>query len=194
MASEGPLYPGTVATEAGPSGDNDWVNPGNVSADDDSLADITAPTFDAGDDSFRLIASNFGFTIPAGSTIDGIVVEIERSNAAGASSDNEVRLYDSTATLVGDNKAAGGDWPTALTLATYGGAADTWTAGLDDVDVNDPDFGVAFIVNADAANTDIAVDFIRVTVYYTEPAATLNPNAMRRRTTTRQAMSRGANW
>lgn len=175
MASEGPLFPGTVTTEVGPSGDDDWVSPGNISANDGAFASITAASFDAGDDSFRLKAQNFGFTIPAGATIDGIVVEIERGNAAGAASDNEVRLYDSTGTLVGDNKAAAGDWPAAGTIATYGGSTDTWNAALDEVDINDADFGVAFIANADAANTDITVDFIRVTVHYTAPA-TLPPS------------------
>lgn len=169
MASQGPLFPGTVATQAGPSGDDDWVNPGNISADDGNQATITAASFDAGDDSFELIASNFGFTVPTGSTIDGIIVEVERSNAAGAASDLLVQLRDSTGAKVGSNKAVAGDWPTALTLATYGSSSDTWTAGLDQADIVSTNFGVFFSANADGANTDIGVDFISITVHFTAP-------------------------
>lgn len=57
MPSAGPLYPGTVATEVGPSGDNDWVNPTNVGADDGTEAQITAATYDAVDHSYRLKAT-----------------------------------------------------------------------------------------------------------------------------------------
>ena len=195
MASQGPLYPGTVTSEVGPSGDNDWVNAGGISADDGSEADITAATYDANDHSFRLKAQNFGFSIPAGSTIDGILVEIEQRRFAGAAEDQEVRLYDSTGTLVGDDKQTATAWPGTATIASYGGAADTWNAGLDDVDINDPDFGVAHIVLATAANTDIGVDFIRVTVTYTEPPATLLPHFSRtRQAHRRQAVARSAVW
>ena len=170
MATAGPNYPATVATEIGPSGDNDWLTPSNVTADDGTEAQITAATYDAADHSYRLTATNFGFWVPTGSTIDGITVEIDRRCFAGAAQDQEVRLYDSTSTLVGDDKQTATAWPASLAIATYGGVADTWTAGFDTTDINSSNFGVALIVLADAANTDIAVDFIRVTVTYTLPA------------------------
>lgn len=174
MATAGPRYPGTVATEIGPSGDNDWLTASNVGANDGSEAQITAATYDAADHSYRLKATNFGFDadIPAGSTINGITVEIERRAFAGAAEDQEVRLYDSTSTLVGDDKQTATAWPATAGVATYGGAADTWTAGLDADDIRSAGFGVALIVLATAANTDIGVDFIRVTIDYTAPAFT----------------------
>jgi hypothetical protein len=169
MASAGPRYPGTVTTETGPSGDNDWTNASNVGIDDTAEATIVAPTYDANDHSYRLIASNFGFDaeVPAGATIDGITVEIERRAFAGAAEDQEVQLYDSTATLVGDDKQAATAWPGTSAIATYGGVADTWTAGLDAADIRSASFGVALIVLATAANTDIGVSRLRVTVAYT---------------------------
>ena len=172
MATAGPRYPGTVATEIGPSGDNDWLTPANVGADDGTEAQITAATYDAADHSYRLKATNFGFDadVPAGSTINGITVEIDRRCFAGAAQDQEVRLYDSTSTLVGDDKQTATAWPTTSAIATYGSAADTWTSGLDADDIRSAGFGVALIVLADAANTDIGVDFIRVTIDYTAPS------------------------
>ena len=176
MASQGPLYPGTAASlaNAGTAEDETpWVNPSNVGADDTSEAVITHATFDAGDIGELLVASNFGFAVSG--TVDGITVEIMRRNSAGAASDNRVQLATGTtfATLVGDNKADTAlDWPTAEALKTYGGAADDWNAGLTAAQVNDPGFAVFLSVQADAANTDIQVDYIRVTVEYTPAAST----------------------
>lgn len=175
MASQGPRYPATAASliEASTLEDKDaWVSPANVGADDGTTSSITAASYDSPDISQILVASNFGFSIPTGSTIDGIVVEIDRNNAAGAASDNRVQLATGTtfATLVGTNKADTAlDWPAALTVATYGGAADTWSSGLTVAQINATGFAVFLSAQADAANTDIAVDFIRVTVHYTAP-------------------------
>jgi hypothetical protein len=176
MASQGPLYPGTSTSlaNAGTSEDsNAWLNPTNVGADDTSEAAITAATYDSPDIGELLVASNFGLSVSG--TVDGIVVEIMRRNSAGAASDNRVQLATGTtfADLVGTNKANTAlDWPTAEALATYGGAADTWTAGLTAAQVNAAGFAVFLSVQADAANTDIQVDYIRVTVTYTPPTNT----------------------
>lgn len=172
MATQGPNFPGTITTASVlPEDDNDWTNAVNVGANDGSEATITAATYDANDISFQLRARNLGFTIPTGSTITGITVEIEkRDQAIGAAVDNRVQLTDASGTLVGDNKAdTVTDWPTAATIITYGGSSDTWNASPTVAMVNDPDFGVTLSVKATAANTDIFVDFIRVTITYTPP-------------------------
>ena len=80
MASQGPLFPGTTGTlaNAGTSENAEaWVSPGNIVSDNATEASITAATYDSPDLSQLLVASNFGFTIPASSTIDGITVEVE---------------------------------------------------------------------------------------------------------------------
>lgn len=175
MASQGPLYPGTTANLSNaPESAEAWVNPGNVSADDGTEATITAATYDTPDISQLLVCSNFGFTIPGTANIDGIIVEIDRRNSAGAASDNRVQLALGTAfaNLVGTNKADTAlDWPASLTIATYGGAADTWGTSFTASQINASTFAVMLSVQADAANTDIQVDFVRMTVHYTEIAA-----------------------
>ena len=182
MASEGPRYPGTVATVAGSAGENsdNWVNPGNISADDGTQATITAASYDAGDQSFRLIGRNFGFTIPAGATIDGLIVEIDRRCFAGAASDFRVQIFDQLGgTFRGDNKAAAATaWPATLAIATYGAANDLWNAAafLTQAFVTSAGFGIGLSVDADAANTDIGVDFIRMTIHYTAAAGGGTPN------------------
>jgi len=178
MATAGPRYPGTTAnlSNAGSSENAEaWVNPGNISADDGSEATITAATYDTPDISQLLVASNFGFAadIPPGSTIDGITVEIERRDQAiGAASDNRVQLAKGTtfASLVGTNKADTAlDWPTAVAIKTYGGVADLWGTTWTRDEITASSFAVMLSVQADAANTDIFVDYIRVTITYTGP-------------------------
>lgn len=180
MATAGPRFPGTVSSlaNAGTSeNSNAWVSPGAVIADDGVEAAITASTYDSPDISELLVCSNFGFSadFTDGATINGITVEIDRRNSAGAASDNRVQLATGTAfaNLVGANKAATTtDWPTATAVATYGGAADDWSAGLTAAQVRATGFAVFLSVQADAANTDIQVDYIRVTIDYTpDPAA-----------------------
>lgn len=175
MPSVGPRYPGTASSyaNAGTSENAEaWVNPTNVGADDGSEATITAATYDSPDISQILVASNFGFTIASDATINGITVEIERRDQAiGAASDNRVQLGKGTAfaNLVGNNKAdTATDWPTAVAIATYGSSSDLWGTTWTPTEINASTFAVHLSVQADAANTDIFVDYIRVTVQYTD--------------------------
>jgi hypothetical protein len=181
VASSGPLYPGTAATlsNAGSSENAEaWVNPGNIVSDNGTESTITAATYDSPDISQLLVASNFGFAIPTRSTINGIIVEIDRRNSAGAASDNRVQLAKGTAfaNLVGSNLAAAAtDWPTSTAVATYGGSGNLWGTTWTVAEINASTFAVMLSVQADAANTDIQVDFIRVTVHYTEDSPILLP-------------------
>ena len=175
MASE-TKFPGTVASlaNAGTSENAEaWVSPGNASADDGTTTSITAATYDTPDISQLLVCSNFSFTTSG--TIDGIVVEIDRNNAAGAASDFRVQLAKGTtfASLVGNNKAdTATDWPAALATVSYGtGTTDLWGTTWTPAEINASSFAVMISVQADAANTDVAIDFVRVTVHFTPPPA-----------------------
>lgn len=175
MATQGPLFP-TAATNVstGTETAEAWVNPTNIFSDNATEAAITAATYDNPDISQRLRASGFGFSIPNGSTIDGVTVEIDRrSIIAGSGRDNRVQLVDANAAIVGDNKADTAlTWPTTSTVKSYGGVADGWNASLTPAIVNDTDFGVVLSALALIANADIGVDFIRITVTYTPPPVT----------------------
>ena len=180
MATQGPNFPSAaVNNSAAPENTDAWVNPTNVFSDNATEAQITAATFDSPDISQQLVTSGYGFTIPDGATIDGITVEIDRRSIIASSGvDNRVQLRDDTGTLVGANKATATVWPTSSTVATYGGAADTWTASPTVTMVNDTDFGVVLSAKANIANADIGVDYIRVTITYT-PAPS-GPESLKR--------------
>jgi len=176
MADTGVKYPGTLAsTKLGMGGDNNaWVDPDNAGADDAAYASITAATFDTNDESLALLATNFNLGVPAGATIDGVVVEIERYYADGTVVDYQARLYSGGA-LYGDAKAAGVNWgvyPSSVGIVTIGGATDKWGATLDSDIVNNAGFGVAYVCQATGTNSDAFVDYIRMTVYYTAGAQT----------------------
>lgn len=173
MATSGPLYPGTTAnlSNAGTSESAEaWVNPGNVASDNATEATITAATYDSPDISQILVCSNFGFTIPAGSTIQGITVEIDRrSIIASSGKDFRVQLAKGTtfADLVGSNLAVPATiWPSTTAVATYGGAANLWGTTWTDAEINASSFAVFLSAQANIANADVGVDFVRVTVTY----------------------------
>lgn len=169
MASAGPNAPGTVAGDSSNGGVLSWTNTANASASDNTRVN----TVFAGGFGTRLThylkATNFGFSIPASSTITGVIVEIEKIdwNSAGAT-DSVIKLVKG-GVVSGDNKSAGASWPYADAYSTYGGASDAWGLSMTDADVNASDFGV--VLSADVAaskgNRDVRIDHIRITVHYT---------------------------
>ena len=78
--TQGPNSPASVANDAS-FGTVAWTLPGNAAVSDNMYAAVTP----LGNPSQYLRASGFGFAIPAGAVIDGIVVDVERVSAAGAS-------------------------------------------------------------------------------------------------------------
>ena len=175
MATSGPNLPGTGADDAA-VGTVAWSSPTNIQADDATYA---AASFTGdGDPLFRLThylkGTVFGFAIPAGATIDGVVAEIQRYRDAGGEGvdDNVVSLVVNGA-VTGDNKAAVPPWPSSEAAASYGGAADGWTAGLTAALVNQANFGLVLQakLNAnDTITTTAYVDCFKITVYYTAAA------------------------
>lgn len=165
MPSQGPNSGGTFADDA-TVGSVAWSDPELAATSDTNVATATSGGLFT---THYLLATNFGFSIPAGATIDGIVVGVERKEGSTFEdiTDSSIRLYKGS--FVGDNKATGTEWPTALTYADYGGAADTWSAGLTAADVNASTFGVGIsAVCSVAFGGTASIDHIRITVYYTE--------------------------
>lgn len=168
MASVGPQNP-TAATNG--AGSRPWGNPTNCYASDDSRA-IHTHTFTGASTTNALIASGFDFSaIPSGATIDGIVLDVERScsNTAGSPRDSSVRLTKDGSTFVGSDKASGTTWPTTDAYTTYGGVADLWGTTWTLAEIQASTFGVAVSAQRDAVKgfVEVRIDHIRITVYYT---------------------------
>jgi len=169
-ATSGPNYPGTASGSG-------WGTPANIGADDTSYATYTIASSGT---STPINGSNYGFSIPSGSTIDGITVVISRASSAGTSlEDANIQMLKAGATT-GINKAVGTDWTTSQVLATYGSATDLWGTTWTADDVNNTGFGVtlsAFNKHGSLAITAL-VDYMSITVNYTLPGTTTAVNCV----------------
>lgn len=172
MASVTKLPTSGTTIAVAPENANAWIVPMEITFEDGVESYISAPSYDTGDISYRLRGSAFGFAIPAGSSIDGIVLEINRWAINGGAKDYRVQFQIGT-TLVGDNKASPDAWPTlAAETKSYGGATDTWGRSwtVDEINENGAALFAIMSAEATAENTDVLCDFFKVTVYYTPPS------------------------
>lgn len=165
MTTTGPNYPGTVGAEARAFG-TVISGASNVSANDGVYA-VSSPN--GGWVINYFLAYNLGFSIPTGSTIVGITVEVEaRRGGSGTIIDDTVRLMKVQPTNVGSNKATSTNLPTSDTIRTYGGAADLWGTTWTAAEINASTFGVRVgYTNSGGTTEDFYADFIRVSVTYT---------------------------
>ena len=169
MSSQGPNSPTTTDATTG-AGSVTWPNSGNVIASDRSYATAAFSGFSA---TKALHAAGYGFSIPAGATIDGIVLEIERkASGANEARDNGggVDLLNSSSTEVGDKGDTGTNYPTSDAYATYGSSADLWGVSWAASDINSANFGGSLGCTNLVSTTTVSVDHMRIIVYYT-PAA-----------------------
>jgi hypothetical protein len=168
-ASQGPNSPGTMADDAS-VGAIAWSFPDNAKISDNAYATLYGNAV-----SHYLKATNYGFSIPAGATINGILVEIERrgeSEVAGYVKDYEVKIVKADGTIGSTNKAdTVTHYPSTDTYKSYGGIADLWGETWSPTQVNDSDFGVVLsssLVSGGGPDYGYPyVDHIRITVYYT---------------------------
>jgi hypothetical protein len=123
---------------------------------------------------YYLKATNLGFSIPTGATIDGILVEIEKKKYGRNVLDTEVKIVKANGTIGTTNK---GDlvteWAETDTYKSYGSSSDLWGETWTAENINDVDFGVVLSAKIRSESQDSAiayVDHIRITVYYTASA------------------------
>lgn len=174
MPSQTKTLPATVINMTGIGADA-WSNPGNAQASDDAYARVT---LGSGGISNYLVAKDWGFSIPDGAAIDGIVVTVERS-ATNASriSDYRIRAV-KDGTVTGSDQSAAGFWGTTDTIASYGSEADLWGETWNPIDINSANFGVAIAASRSVilGSTTAQVDHVTVTVYYTPGPVVVGPD------------------
>ena len=147
----------------------DWSSPGNIAVAGTSVA--TMNTFGADQVVPFIRASNFGFNIPSGATIDGVEVRIVYGASVPANypvEDLHLAWGVSAANLSVDNNAtglAGND-----TTIDYGGVSDTWGSSLTTGIINSSDFGM--VVQFDRVGTTFSramrIEEVLMNVHYTE--------------------------
>lgn len=172
-ASQGPNSPETTVEDTG-VGTVAWSNYNNSQSQNDTYASATLDV--SFEESYYIKATKFGFSIPAGATIDTIQVEIDRYGGAPG-----FDIYDNYIRIVKDgvigsaDKANGVAWATSDsdTYTSYGGDLwdETWTSD----DINDSTFGMAISAISNcgicfAGGDNVFVDHVRITVTYTAAA------------------------
>ena len=167
--TQGANSPGTVADDNA-TGTVAWVNPTNATTSDNVYAtNLLQAPLQVG---HYLKATNFGFSIPAGATINGILVEVEKIGSVTNAFDNAVRIVRG-GTIGETDKSNISGWPAVEQYISYGSSSDLWGETWLYSDINDSTFG--FVISAknvsSIQNTTVFVDHIRITITYTEATA-----------------------
>lgn len=166
MPSSGPNSGGTFANDTS-FGGNAWTGASNAASSNDSRA--TATVTGSGSTTNYLKATNFGFSIPAGATIDGIVVEWECS-VVGNAKDGRVRIVKGgTIGSTDKSKPEATPWSTgADAYRSYGASNDLWGETWDADAINNSGFGAVMAAEGFfGAGDPCKIDHVRITVYYT---------------------------
>ena len=159
MTASGPRSPTAASHVAGIY--SDWVNPTNALASDDSYA--TTVMVASPSDILRL--GSFGdFGIAAGSTINGLHVEVE-----GKSLSSTITMFVNVKVSGATKGQKSAGFLTTEAYKNYGGAADVWGQTYVDTDFADGTFELDLQVFSNHTDT-LSIDHARVTVYYTLPA------------------------
>lgn len=174
-ATYGPYNPGTVIdTSPGtpPGSTETWTNEDNAKTSDNSYAIVSfSADLSAG---VYLKATNFGFNIPFGSTIQGITVSIERkADFNNYVLDKYVQIIKSDGSIGTTNNAnVLTKWDNNDETISYGDASNLWGETWTISDINDSDFGVALSVQevGSSLNIEAMVDSFSITITYSLPS------------------------
>jgi hypothetical protein len=146
------LSPGTVTGNVG--------NPGNIQESDD----VRTSTNTNG----AVQATNFGFAIPSGATIDGVEVGVE-FRVTGGTWNVTAQLYNASA-VIGSSKTGANTSSTTDITQTFGGASDLWGATLTRDIVNGSGYGVDVLATrvSGAGGARLQMDHVQMRITYTE--------------------------
>lgn len=161
--SQGPNSPSAaISTGAG----NVWSNPTRVFALDGLFATSLSG---GGLISAGLQATGYGFAIPGGATILGIVATVyAKNNASFPTSfvgDYVVKLV-KAGVPVGANRSSTGNYNNFVSPVVHGGPTDLWGTTWTPADINNANFGLIQSTDSSGAGFTGSIDYISIQVYY----------------------------
>jgi hypothetical protein len=157
---------GTVFANVPNGGTNSWVNTGNAAASDNVYT--TYGTFSGASPRFTdyLQATGFNFSIPGSVIINGIQVDVERSDPNSRTADNLIRIV-KNGVIGTTERSSGAGYPSTDSYQTFGNSGDLWGETWTEADINSANFGVAISARRSVNGSNAGrVDHIRITVYY----------------------------
>lgn len=168
MPSAGPNNTGTVTSDSSSGGTSAWSNTGNVAASDDAYA---TASIDLELNTHYLKCTNFGFTVPGGATITGIVVKVEGKLTGSVAGKSAYLVIGGTVRDDGDDKGGNLNLSGTESIQTLGGSADLWGLTPSVADANGSGFGVVIMFVGNSTGT-VSIDHVTITVHYTGGSTT----------------------
>jgi hypothetical protein len=156
------IYAGTSVSDS-TVGTTAWVNPTNAQGSDD---DVFATNTTVGSGTFEYLKStNYGFSIPAGATITGVLVEHSSKDVGTTGNFDNCRLVIGGA--IGTGIRDGGNTSSTEVIRSAGGEGDVFDETLTPAIINASDFG--WVLGGDTSGvTVISTDWVAMTIYYVE--------------------------
>lgn len=149
------------------SGTRAWSDPSRAISSNNSRARVSVD----GTTSYWLKCVSYGFAIPSGATITGVRVNVERKSSStdnGGSRDAGMRLV--KAGVIGaTDRATATIYTTSDVTETHGTATDLWGDSWTPADINNANFGAAFMTTKPSSSGSaqtVGVDVITILVDY----------------------------
>lgn len=145
-----------------------WVNQNNVANSDNAYAGFgNLSGVPVGSYSDYLVITDFGFALPPGASITGIIVEVERADNLFKAGDYSIKIVKNNS-VTGTEKSTGQTFPFSDSYHSFGNTSDLWGESWTDTDINNAGFGVAIAARRSAAGgtSNGRVDHVRVFVFY----------------------------
>ena len=162
-----------------------WSKLSNIKFSDDNKSETTINGITR---SRQIIGNNYKFQIPAGATINGIMLMVEGSSTNFKNIDElEIFLLDSDGEPKGHNKSNEAKPQKAWSKKSdgsdhfwmYGSANDTWGTTWTPAEINDPNFGFRIqIRNIDNTVNQVYIDQITILVDYTPAYSFCDDNCL----------------
>lgn len=174
MANTGWLSPTTFSSSPlGGTYNTNWTSAINAASSNNVYTTTTASHFGGGNVSNYILAQGFNVSIPTGSTVQGIEVEVEAKRGSSDSATfNRVRLIKS-GTIQATDLADGTTISSSDTYYAFGGSASLWGTTFTESQVEQSSFGVAISVGMGSTGDTVSIDHIRVRVTY-NPTPTIS--------------------
>ena len=162
MANTGAITPATVSDLS-----NVWSNDDNARVEDGSVAFTLVNIGNQATGYLQF--TQFGFSLPPGAAIDGVVAECKAkyTNAPTNTAYVQGQLVKAGVTT-GDLKDFTPILTGSLAWDSYGSSSNVWNATLSAADVNASGFGINIRIIEFGSVTDFpGIDSCRMTIYYT---------------------------
>lgn len=166
-------------------GSTTWDNPTNAHADDANFATASGKFKGGAFMQWLDCEMGSGNTFSVSGTIDGVLVEAEATDSQGPSAgdadDDGIHLIVTGTAQANDESEAVDGWPAGeeTLIMDWGGATDVWGGGLTASKINADDFGIRIgVAQAENVFAEPAINYVKITVYYTPAAGGTNAQAM----------------